>query len=77
MCSSDLWSLAVPNDYRVLGQRYAEGGGALGINFEIARFNACCATRFYTDVAMDGSGNFVAAWDGGVEGVVARLYDGP
>ncbi|MGH8445777.1 MAG: hypothetical protein ACREVL_10950, partial [Solimonas sp.] len=71
--------VAQPGDFRVRGQRYADGGGPLGINFEIARFYDCCPSLYsvFTDVAMDGSGDFAVAWDGTRDGVTVRLYDGP
>jgi hypothetical protein len=71
------WALAQPYDYRIRGQRYADGGAALGTNFEIGQFSAGCCERTFTDVASDGGGNFVVAWDSSPGGVLARLYDGP
>ncbi|MGH8447529.1 MAG: hypothetical protein ACREVL_19865 [Solimonas sp.] len=63
-------------------QRFASGGGKLGVNFTVGVGYTGTLTQFTEpDVASDADGNFVVVWDPYFvpdgRDIAARLYDGP
>src|SRR3546814_19046870 len=43
-------------------QRFAAGGGPLGINFDVAEHSSEAVALNSCDVAMDGDGDFAVIW---------------
>jgi hypothetical protein len=65
------------SDFAVLGQRFDARGGRLGTEFQVNIYTT--GYQFVGDVAVDGSGQFVAIWtsggqDGDGSGVFGRRY---
>ncbi|MGH8445716.1 MAG: hypothetical protein ACREVL_10645 [Solimonas sp.] len=56
-------------DRRGRAQRYADGGGAMGINFTTDNIGV--------RVAMTPAGNFAFVWNDDATAIRARFYDGP
>ncbi|MGH8445554.1 MAG: hypothetical protein ACREVL_09805, partial [Solimonas sp.] len=79
------WTSSGASGHQVRGQRYADGGGAMGMNFQVSTGSYPPVAFGSTDVAMDAAGNFAFAWDTSWQDslfmphsrIDVRLYDGP
>ena len=65
------------SDHGIFGQRYSNGGVALGPEFRVNSYTT--GEQFYPRIAADASGNFVVVWpssnqEGGVQNVYAQRF---